>query len=133
MDVQELNQDLRKLLDKKIELNGLKYNDPRYDEIEEEIHKMEDHILHYHGKYLDEAIYGVHDEYSPDTEVLIPIAYIPNKVIKEGTEYKVDFNQGVYIEADDYAGNETKLVLLADPLRIILQVDPETREVVWRP
>lgn len=132
MDVQQLNEDLRNLLDKKMELNRLSYNDQRYDNVEEEIHRLEDQIQDQYGRYLEEALYHVHDEYCPDTEVLMPIAYVPNKVIKDGDEYKVDFRQGVYVEADDYAGNDTKLVILPNPLRIVLQVDPERSEVVWR-
>lgn len=132
MDVQQLNKDLCKLLDKKIELNKLSYNDIRYDEIEEEIHKIEDDLQQKYGSYLEEVLYNVHDEYCPDTDVLLPIAYVPNKVEKVGEEYKVDFKQGVYVEADDYADDETKLVLLANPVRIVLQVNPEKKEVVWK-
>lgn len=132
MDVQQLNEDLSNLLDKKIELDGLPYNDKRYDQIEEEIHHLEDQFQQRYGNFMEEALYAVHDEYSPDTEILMPIAYVPNKVVKDGSEYKVDFNQGVYVEADDYSGNETKLVMLPNPLRIVLQVDPEKSEVVWQ-
>ena len=132
MDVQQLNQDLCKLLDKKVELTGLSYDDNRYDDLEEEIHDLEDEVQKKYGSYLEEALYEVHDEYCPDTDVLLPIAYLPNKVTKVGKEYKIDSKQGVYVEADDYADEDTRLVLLANPVRIILQISSEKQQVVWK-
>lgn len=131
MDVQKLNKAVCDLLDKKLLLNGMSYNDPTYDDVEEEVHDLEDELIDDYGKFLEERLYEVHDEYCPDTEVLMPIAYLPKKIIKDGSEYKVDFSQGVFVEADDFEENDTKLVILPNPLRIILQINPERKEVCW--
>lgn len=131
MDVQQLNNAVCNLLDKKLELNNMAYDDDRYDELEEEIHNIEDDIMENYGQYLEEKLYEVHDEFCPDSEILMPIAYIPNKVTKQGSEYKTDFSQGVFVEADDFSEKDTKLVLLPNPLRIVIQVNPERKEVVW--
>ena len=133
MDVQQLNADLCKIIDKKIELNGMSYNDPEYDQIEEDIHELEDRFQRRYGDYLEEALYEIHDEYCPDNDILMPIAYIPTKALKQGNEYVVDFKEGVYVEADDYGDEDTKLVMLPNPLRIVLQINPEKKEVVWQP
>lgn len=131
MDVQQLNNAICNLLDKKIELNDISYDDKKYDEVEEEIHAIEDEIIEDYGQYLEEKLYEVHDEYCPDSEILMPTAYIPNKVNKNGGDYEVDFSEGVFVEADDFQEKNTKMVLLPNPLRIVLQVNPKRIEVLW--
>ena len=133
MDIKRLDKDLRAILDMRKELSALDYDNEKYDEIEETLHDKEDKFLNDYGDFLEDAFYEVHDEYCPDSEVLLPIAYLPKKVEKNGnSEYKVDFREGVYVDADDYPGKETKLVLLPNPTRILLQIDQENSEVVWQ-
>jgi len=85
-----------------------------------------------YGDYLEEAFDEVHDEYCPDTDVLLPIAYLAKEYIKnDDGSYDVLYNQGVPVEIDDYPGKETKLALVPSPTRIILQIDENTREEVW--
>lgn len=131
MDISKLDNDLIALLEKKITLSTLDYNNEKYDDLEEELHDMEDGFLEKYGDYLEDAFHEVHDEFCPDSDVLLPIAYLPQEVQKKDDSYEVDFKQGVYVEVDDYAGNETKLVLLPKPTRIVLQIDSQNREVVW--
>lgn len=132
MDVQQLNLDLCKILDKKNELNGLQYNDPAYDQIEEDIHKLEDQFQKQYGDFLEEALYSIHDEYCPDNEVLMAIAYIPGKVSKNGDKYIVDPKDGVFVEADDFGTGDTRLIMLPDPVRLVMQVSPDRQEVLWK-
>ena len=131
MDIQALDNDLVQLIEKKTELSDLDYNDENYDHKEEELHDLEDKFLEDYGGYLEDALHEVHDEYCPDNDVLLPIAYLPNTVIKKGDEYSVNSKEGVYVEVDDYEGNDTKLVLLPRPTRIVLQINPTQSEVVW--
>lgn len=131
MDIKALDHDLVELVEKKSQLSNLDYSDEIYDQIEEELHQLEDKFLESYGTYLEDALHEVHDEYCPDTDVLLPIAYLPNKIMKNGDEYEVDAREGVYVEVDDYEGDDTKLVLLPRPTRIILQINPTHREVVW--
>ncbi|MEM6522280.1 MAG: hypothetical protein AAGF85_10640 [Bacteroidota bacterium] len=134
IDTKNLDNDLLKLIDKKSELNNLDYNHLEYDLLEEEVHKLEDQFLVRYGNYLEEAFHEVHDEYCPDNDVLLPIAYVPNKVVKTGVNtYVAAKGQGVYIEADDFDSSETKLALLPGPTRIELLIDSDRREVVWTP
>ncbi|MDH5367153.1 MAG: hypothetical protein OEW67_09215 [Cyclobacteriaceae bacterium] len=132
MDLQALDKDLQQIILKKNELSILDYSSDNYDDIEEQLHDMEDKLLTNYGDYLEEALYDVHDEFCPDSEVLLPIAYLAKKYIVKGDKYDVDFSQGVYVEMDDYPQKETKLVFIANPTRILLLIDEETREVVWQ-
>lgn len=134
MDIKALDNELARLIDKKMELAAINYDHEKYDDLEEEIHDMEDDLQEKYGDYLEDALHEVHDEFCPDSDVLLPIAYIPNKAKKmEDGSYAVPFTEGVYVDVDDYAQTETKLVLLPRPLRIILQIDVKSHEVVWRP
>jgi len=133
MNVIALDKDLRALVEKRTQLSKIDYNNENYDDLEEELHDMEDDFHDAYGSYLDEAFHEVHDEYCPDSDVLMPIAYVPKKVnIQKGDMYDVDFTQGVYVDVDDYPGNDTKLVLLPSPTRIVLQVSSSQRETVWK-
>lgn len=132
MDIQALNQAVLTLVEKREKLNQIDYSNNEYDELEEELHTLEDDFQETYGDYLEDAFHEVHDEFCPDTDVLLPIAYLPKRPLKTEEGFSVDFKDGVYVEVDDYASDETKLVLLPSPTRIVLQVDKDTQEVVWR-
>ena len=132
MDIKALDNELTSLIEKKIELSKVDYSSEKYDTLEEELHELEDNFLERFGDFLEDALHEVHDEFCPDTDVLLPIAYLPNKVNATNGGFDVDFKEGVYVEIDDYPGKETKLVLLPRPTRIILQVEPKYHEIVWK-
>ena len=132
IDTKALDTDLTALVEKKIELSSTDYSSDNYDDLEEELHDVEDAFLEKYGDYLEDALHDVHDEFCPDSEVLLPIAYLPNKITQVAGGYDVDFGEGVFVEVDDYEGENTKLVLLPKPTRIILQINENEREVVWK-
>jgi hypothetical protein len=116
MDVKALDQALVKIVKKREELNTINYNNPKYDDLEEELHNLEDEFQDEYGDFLEEALQQVHDEYCPDNDVLMPIGYL---------------GQGVPVEVDRLPGKDTRLVLAPSPLRIILSVDKGKHQVVW--
>lgn len=116
MNVKELDAELRKIEKIKAELGKLDYNDPKYDDLEERLHDMEDDFQDKHGEFLEEVLKEVHDELCPDNDVLLPIAYL---------------GKGVPVEVDKYPGKDTRLVLLANPPRIILSIGKEKNDTVW--
>jgi len=132
IDREALDKELTELIENKIQLSKMDYNNDSYDELEEKLHDREDRFLEHYGDFLEDAFHEVHDEFCPDSDVLLPIAYLPNNIIKTDNGYDVEFGEGVYVDVDDYASSETKLVLLPQPTRIILQVNKEKREVVWQ-
>lgn len=139
MDLKNLDRELATIVEKKNKLSALDYNDENYDRIEEELHDLEDDFLENYGSYLEDALNDVHDEYCPDSDVLLPIAYLANKYKKtgkneDGTErYEVGADEGVIVEVDDYPDQVCKLVLVPGPTRLILNLKKSGQEVVWTP
>ncbi|QSE96776.1 hypothetical protein [Fulvivirga lutea] len=133
MDIQKLNNKLIELITKKKELCGMSYSDASYDALEEQLHDLEDRFLSDYGVYLEEVLHEVHDEYCPDNEVLLPIAYFPSQFeLLPNGEFKVGCDQGVYVDVDDYDASETKLVLVPNPIRLVLNVGKTQQEIVWQ-
>ena len=116
MDVKALDKALLEILKKREELARLDYNNPKYDDIEEQLHDLEDDLQEEFGGYLEDAFQDVHDELCPDNDVLMPIAYL---------------GKGVPVEVDKFAGKDTKLILATTPPRIILSIGKDKQEVVW--
>ena len=116
MDVKALDQALLNIVKKREELSKINYNNPKYDDLEEELHDLEDDFQEEYGDFLERALQQVHDEYCPDNDVLMPIGYL---------------GQGVPVEIDKLPGKDTRLVLAPDPVRIILSVGKDKQEVVW--
>ncbi|GAA4840962.1 hypothetical protein [Algivirga pacifica] len=132
MNTEEINKALVAIIEKKSELNSLSYEDEKYDDLEDELHDLEDDFVSDYGDALEDILMDVHDEICPDTDVLSPLSYIGQKYIKNGEDsYEVDYQQGVYVEVDDYIDKPTKLVFLPNPFRIFLNIDRQNRELVW--
>lgn len=135
-DVAKLNIDLIQLIEKRNQLSELDYNDSEYDNIEEALHDMEDDFLDKYGDYLENALEAVHDEFSPESEVLLPIAYLAKKYfVKEKNDsrlYSPYPGEGVFVEVDNYIDHDTRMVIVPDPVRIILVIDKARIEELWR-
>jgi hypothetical protein len=116
MDVKALDKSLLEILKKREQLSKLDYSNPKYDDLEEEVHDLEDDFQDQFGEYMEAAFQDIHDELCPENDVLLPIAYI---------------GKGVPVEVDKYEGKDTKLILMPGPTRIILTVGKEKEEVLW--
>lgn len=133
MDVKALDKALQEIIKARMELAKVDYNNPKYDELEESLHDLEDAFQDKFGDELESALQEVHDEYCPDSDVLHPVAYIAKKYnISDKNEYSVTNSEGVFVEMDDYPGKDTKLVLLPSPVRIVLNIGSEKQQVVWK-
>ncbi len=108
MDIKALDKALLEIVTKREELSKIDYNNPKYDDLEDEFQDS-------YGEYLEEALEQVHEEYCPDSDVLMPIAYL---------------GKGVFVDAEKFPGKEVKLVLAASPARFLLQVGGK-EQVVW--
>lgn len=117
MDTQALDAALLKIIKKREELAKIDYNNPKYDDLEEELHDMEDDFQDEYGEYLEEALQKVHDQYCPENDVLMPIAYI---------------GQGVPVEVETRPGKDTRLILAASPVRILVSEGADKQQVVWK-
>ncbi|GAB4126500.1 MAG: hypothetical protein OHK0045_01240 [Raineya sp.] len=131
-DLEKLNQDLVNVIEKRVALAALSYDDIRYDQIEEQLHEAEDEFLKKYDDFLEDILLDIHDEFCPDNEVLSPIAYIAkNYQIKNANQYDTDENQGVWVEIDEIPDKEAHLVILPNPLRIVLTAG-NFKKIVWK-
>jgi hypothetical protein len=116
MDIKALDAALQAIEKKRDELSKLNYNNPKYDDMEEQLHDMEDDFQDKYGDYIEDALQDIHEKLCPDNEVLMPIAYL---------------GKGVFVEVEKYEGQDTKLILASGPPRIILAIGKSKQEVVW--
>ena len=116
MDYKAIDQALLQIVKMREELAKINYNNPKYDDLEEELHDVEDDFQEEFGDFLEEALQGVHDEYCPDNDVLMPIAYL---------------GKGIPVEVDKLPGKDTRLLLAPGPVRIILTIGQDMQQVIW--
>lgn len=137
VDKEQLVQALNSIIEKKNQLSVLDYSDETYDQVEDELHDLEDDFNENFGDFLEDVIHDIHDELCPDTDVLLPTAYIAQKYEAEGkmddgdVAYTLSKDAGVCVDVDDYIEKDTRLVLLPNPPRMWLIVDGEPKEEVW--
>ena len=132
MEIVALDNALQEIIAKRNLLLKLDYNNPKYDDLEEELHDMEDDFQDNYGEYLEKVLQQVHDQHCPDTDVLHPIAYIAKAyTVSSNNEFILDSSDGLYVEMDKYPGKETKLALAPNPMRVILNIGEEKQEVIW--
>jgi hypothetical protein len=127
----DLNQALNALLEKRMQLSKLAYSDDSYDDVEEQLHDLEDEFVDAHGDAMEMAITKVHREFCSDTDVLLATSYLPKNHTKIGDEYDFGPNEGVLVEMDDMPALEARLLLLPNPPRMLLLTPGETLEV-WK-
>ncbi|MEM6840915.1 MAG: hypothetical protein AAF944_13635 [Bacteroidota bacterium] len=135
MNNAELEQALVQLVDKKNELAKIDYNDSQYDDLEEEVHDLEDELLEQYGDFLEDILADVHDELCPDDDVLLPTAYLANKYVKKEENGIVTYQAaegGVIVDVDEYPNHLTRLVLVPGPTRLVLQIGRQKEEEVWQ-
>ncbi|MEZ4944330.1 MAG: hypothetical protein R2804_02270 [Cyclobacteriaceae bacterium] len=132
MEIVALDNALQEIIAKRNLLQKLDYNNPKYDDLEEELHDLEDDFQDNYGEYLEKVLQQVHDQHCPDTDVLHPIAYIAKAyTVSSNNEFILDSSDGLYVEMDKYPGKETKLALAPNPMRVILNIGEEKQEVIW--
>jgi len=132
MNVKELDTAIQEIAIRRNALSKIDYNNPKYDDLEEELHDLEDSLQVKFGEYLEDVLQDVHDKYCPDTDVLYPIAYLAKSyTINEKNEFSVAAKEGVFVEVDSIPGKDTKLVIVPNPLRVILNVGKDQQQTVW--
>lgn len=135
MNLTALNQAVREVVEKRRLLSQMGYDHEQYDDVEEELHDLEDDFLEQYGDYLEKALQRVHNDYCPESDVLLPTAYLPRQYQKavdtQGEEeIQLGDNDGVWVELEDFPGADAKLVLLPDPTRIELLTQAGS-QAVW--
>lgn len=131
MDISALDKALQQIAVKRTELAKVDYNNPKYDDLEEELHDLEDAFQVTYGDYLEEVLQEVHDKYCPESEVLYPVAYLAKAYQINGKEFNVAPTDGVFVEVEKFNGKDTKLVIVPAPVRILLNIGKDKQEVLW--
>ena len=131
MNIKELNSSLISIIQKKQELGKLTYDDNRYDDVEEELHDLEDEFNEKFGDYLEDVLTQVHDKICPDTDVLLPTAYLPTQLVNEDNT-AIPAKEGVWVDTEEYPDREARLVLVPNPTRLVLSVGQKVRKEVWK-
>ncbi len=131
MNISELNNAIIELLEKRTQLSKLQYSDTTYDEVEEELHDMEDDFTDTYGDFMEKAITKVHREFCSETDVLLATSYLPKVVTKVGDDYEFTASEGVLVEMDDLPALEARLLLLPNPPKMLILTPGETMEV-WK-
>jgi hypothetical protein len=131
MDIKALDQAVQEIALKRNELKKIDYNNPQYDDLEEVLHDLEDEFLDNYGDEMEKVLQEVHDKLCPDTDILLPIAYMAKAyTVTDKNEFSVTTSEGVFVEVDSLPGKDTKLVIVPNPLRIVLNLKYK-QQVVW--
>ena len=137
MNINALNQALSQLVEKRNQLAAISYSDSKYDEVEEELHAMEDEFLEEYGEYMEEVLTDLHDKDFPESDVLSPIAYLAKKYVVKSThsdgrvEYNISSKDGVWVEAFSLPAKSVRLVLMPNPPRFVIHFDNGQQKEVW--
>lgn len=135
MDTKKLNETLIEIAEIKNKLALIDYSNPSYDDLEEELHDLEDNFMDDFGDAMEDILMDIHDELCPDSEVLMPIAYLANKYTQiTDDEYALPANEGVIVdaEAEEYDGKLVRLAIVPGPARIEVASGAKERKVIWK-
>lgn len=117
----QINEAIIGILEQRLALSKLNYADESYDDVEERLHDLEDDFNEKYGQALEAILEKVHDKHCPESDVLLPTAYLPKKFEEnEDGEISIHKKDGVEVEwiADPAKG--ARLVLVPGPLRVLL-------------
>ena len=108
------------ILEKRLELSQLTYADEKYDDIEEELHDLEDDFNEEYGTEIENQLDDIHDKYCPHSDVLLPTAYLAkNFKIDEEGNVSLSPEDGVEVAWKKDPANGAKLVLVPSPPRFL--------------
>jgi len=113
MDFDKLDKELSQIVELRIRLSEITYADAEYDEIEEQLHDLEDTLNEEYSNELEEKLEEIYATLSSDNDVLLPSAYLANKYIPMQPDargvvtYDVQGMEGVPIESEQFQNNLT--------------------------
>ena len=137
MDINKLNEDFAKIAEMVNQLDSMDYSDEKYDDVEEELHDLEDALMDEFGDYLENAIKEVYANLCPDNDVLMPTAYIAKHYTRKQKDdkgrysYDVEAGEGIPIESDKFGDQEVYLSLVPGATRLVVTVGETAKQTVW--
>jgi hypothetical protein len=138
MDLNQLDKDLSAIIELRIKLSQKTYADPDYDDLEEELHDLEDDFNDNYGDGLEAELERIYETLQSDNDVLLPSAYLANHYVpmqadaKGQVSYQVKGKEGVPIESEQFDGQDVRIVLVANPARFVMQINGKSLKDLWR-
>ena len=133
--MEQINQVLENIVLFRNQISELKNSDSSFNSLSKKLQEAEQQFTTHYSTQLHEILLDVHDELCPDNDVESPLKYIASQyhISKDGSanSYFVDPSEGLQVHMDDYPNKPTRLVLLPNPFRVVLNIDEFNKEEVW--
>lgn len=138
MNWETLDQLLTEIVQQRNQLSQLEYSDENYDDLEEQLHDLEDDFNEEYEEVLAPELEKIYTKLKSDTDVLLPTAYLANSYkemqadAKGIVNYEVSGAQGVPVESDQLGKVDLRIVLVPNPARFVLLVNGNQLKELWR-
>ena len=138
MNWEQLDQQLTEIVKKRNQLAKMDYSDASYDDLEEELHDLEDDFNDEYEEILESQLEKIYSKLKSDTDVLLPSAYLANayqEMLPDANgvvTYEVNGKVGVPIESDQFDKMDVRIVLIPNPARFALIVNGKQLKDLWR-
>ena len=138
MNWEKLDQELTEIVQQRIQLSALEYSDENYDDLEEQLHDLEDDFNENYEAILAPELEKIYTKLKSDTDVLLPTAYLANHYqemlpdARGSITYEVIGEQGVPIESDELGKVDMRIVLIPNPVRFVLLVNGKLLKELWK-
>jgi hypothetical protein len=138
MNWDTLDKELTVIVEKRNQLAAMDYNHESYDDLEEELHDLEDNFNENYEGRLEIEVEKIHDKLKSDTDILLPTAYIANiykPMLPDANgiiSYEVGGQQGVPIESEQFDKQDVRIVLVPNPVRFVMLINGKQLKDLWR-
>ncbi|HAH36102.1 MAG TPA: hypothetical protein DEQ87_13930 [Algoriphagus sp.] len=138
MNWDKLDKELTEIVEKRNQLAQMDYNHEDYDDLEEEIHDLEDDFNEDYETVLEKELEKIYSVLKSDTDILLPTAYIANKykpLLPDANgiiSYEVGGQEGVPIESDQFDRQDVRIVLVPNPARFVMLINGRQLKDLWR-
>ena len=138
MNWEKIDQELTEIVQQRNQLSTLEYSDENYDDLEEQLHDLEDDFNENYEEILAPELEKIYAKLKSDSDVLLPTAYLANFYqemlpdAKGSITYEVTGNQGVPIESDQLGKVDLRIVLVPNPVRFVLRINGKQLKELWK-
>lgn len=138
MNWEQLDEQLTEIVKKRNLLSQMDYSDESYDDLEEELHDLEDDFNEEYEEVFEPQLEKIYSKLKSDTDILLPTAYLANKYkemlpdAKGIVTYEVEGNEGVPIESDELGKVDMRIVLVPNPARFVLLINGKQLKELWK-
>ena len=138
MNWEKIDQELTEIVQQRNQLSALEYSDANYDDLEEQLHDLEDDFNENYEEDLAPELEKIYAKLKSDSDVLLPTAYLANHYqemlpdAKGSITYEVSGKQGVPIESDELGKVDLRIVLVPNPIRFVLIINGKQLKELWK-